>query len=593
MKSNDSLARFRLNLFKIKTALFQIKANEELDKILAHSHDKTEADIYAETEKFLSINQKLRQDILPNNTHLSDDFPSHSVSIENFKALLLRCSSKEERVVLFKLMEERLPQIITKNDQFINICLTIPEKIKEERIIVLRTMQNNLPLLITQVEQFTSMERYLTNEQFNFAFNILQYKLPEYIHISFHFAVCMDRINQFAAEQSDTFLIKLQEKIPSLIDSADDFRTILIYLSLEQRTIVFKLIQNRINDLLQKADDLSDILYYLSEEQKKIVCEEISQEKLFTIIKTGGDLLHIENQLSSELFTIICTRIQEKLPEIFLKKGSEFIKILERMTPDNFIILCNFMQEKLPQMLENSSDFVKILQKLSPDQCAIFCNLIQSKGLLKLLGKPRYAFAQEWLNKLSQLQLVSIFLTDAMSEFMAQGSIDVRKSRYTFNHRMSVSYIAFTQCYFKSLLITLKKVEQEIPAEESDDRAVIKELYTKLKEESIDYFDRLLPFIEKDLVQLNEKETNDIYLMFQKKCRQFLNQANKALNGKSWFRQIAYSIDYFLGVPTSMRLRNWINQGKPGFFDQQFLPVTEKINEFHGDITGLNEARFY
>ncbi len=100
--------------------LFMTKLIKESDKILTKS--KPKADIVddlddTQIDQFLTINEKMSQDYLSNNAN----FSSLDISAEDFITLLSNCSSTEEQSVLFKLMKDKLPQIITNLSAFTEI----------------------------------------------------------------------------------------------------------------------------------------------------------------------------------------------------------------------------------------------------------------------------------------------------------------------------------------------------------------------------------------------------------------------------------------------------------------------------------------
>ena len=198
-------------------------------------------------------------------------------------------------------------------------------------------------------------------------FKSKSWKLPEVIKsprdIQIMFAA-LNIDNANAKDKSAIIYKAIHKHIPTMIKSADDFRTIMSALDEEQRTKLFKSMQEngKLTSFINSAGDLADILEFLNIDEIYEIFDAVSN-KLPALISKSNDsaydfLLACEFLHSRKQRQCLIDTMMAKLP-IHLENIDTFNRLCEYLDWDEKDIFFAKMMDQLPDVMFNDKVWVK------------------------------------------------------------------------------------------------------------------------------------------------------------------------------------------------------------------------------------------
>ena len=252
-------------------------------------------------EQGLSLYESLKgtmPDILP------PEAITRIASVDEFTSIVEKFSPKRQ-VAFYEEWKGRLPGLIQSSYDLSKIRRHLPE---EQRIDLYRSI--HLPTLITNVEHYSTliggasynfisstMESQIPSTERAFIYEAMESYLPGFVQSSYAFK-CMMQALSLDKKQTE-FHDVMKAKLPSLIDSHNDFLNVMEYLTEEQRTEVYEQVKDKLHELIRDCYHFYYATKVLTEAQRTELFLE-QRSKWLDKIHTTNDFCQLSDRLPKE-----------------------------------------------------------------------------------------------------------------------------------------------------------------------------------------------------------------------------------------------------------------------------------------------------
>lgn len=232
---------------------------------------------------------------------------------------ILRYLNENQRMALCEAIKDKLPKIIKTASAFKEFILWIN---KDCRNVVLDLMKENLPEIIETIDDIKIV--FSSYQWSSVVYPNIEDKLPKLIGTANDFCRLLYFLNE---SQRNAAYEKLKFKFPEFIKTSSDFSGVLCYLNEDQRHAVCMSI--KVELLIEEPSDVEFIFLSLRENQCRMI-SEIIKSKLLEIIKTTFDLRNLVFLLSDAKRRVVCETIKDKLTMI-VQSYSDFQHVTDRL----------------------------------------------------------------------------------------------------------------------------------------------------------------------------------------------------------------------------------------------------------------------
>lgn len=173
-------------------------------------------------------------------------------------------------------------------------------------------------------------------------------------------------LRSLSPNQRAIVLSSMVDRIPAIIQSAEELKTVLIYLSETQCAFVCESMKVQLPTILTSSNEFKYLLHVLSEAKRRSVYEAM-QARLPAFIKSGSDFWNVVRFLSEAQRTSVFQAMQAQLPAIITTKD-DFKAVLQHLTNLQCAALCEAMKTQLPAIITSGREFGDVLQHSSKEQ---------------------------------------------------------------------------------------------------------------------------------------------------------------------------------------------------------------------------------
>ena len=183
-------------------------------------------------------------------------------------------------------------------------------------------------------------------------------------------------VSFLSTEEQNRFFDLIQAKLPEMIQKSSDL-SCFAYLPKDKKGILFELIKSKLPDMIQTTNDLS-VFSYLPEDKKSILFDLI-KDKLPNMIQTTDDLL-VFSYLPEDKKSILFDLIKDKLPDMLTENFNT--NFIEDFSPQESMMILQSISEQSWEDIKNNSvmdcdviinntknnpaAFIMLFEKLSP-----------------------------------------------------------------------------------------------------------------------------------------------------------------------------------------------------------------------------------
>ena len=237
--------------------------------------------------------------------------------------------------------------------------------------------------LITNTDQLFAVIGNLQPQQYLIVFCVICDQCPKLIS-SLDRTVLYDLLNDLTVEQSTVICKLIKATLLKWITSAGELGAVLKDLTLEQSGVVCNIIKDELPTLITTASELGEALKGLTPEQSALVCNML-KATLPKLIPSVTELSIVLKNLEPEQCEIVFDAIIAVCPNL-ITSALELGDLLESLTPQQTAIICDIIKAKFPKLISNTFELDLLLENLEPKQreivftavIAVYPNLIRS-----------------------------------------------------------------------------------------------------------------------------------------------------------------------------------------------------------------------
>jgi len=181
------------------------------------------------------------------------------------------------------------------------------------------------------------------------------------------------RLCSLAFNKITLIILKFFQVKPfEMIKTAKDFNEILLITSKEEHLIViFNKMQDKLPEMINSFENFIEVVERLYENQRNVIVNKV-QDKLAEMIKTTDDICKLRMILHPEQFTLLCRGIKwDKLDYMFKTTGNDIFSILKKSGRIKWWESGNKL----------AIGFWWLMNDLEPEQLTAFCKPIPKKYL--------------------------------------------------------------------------------------------------------------------------------------------------------------------------------------------------------------------
>lgn len=349
----------------------------------------------------------------------------------------LRHLSTEQRTIVYEALNDKLPTLIISSADFSSVLSPL---LPEQRTAIYEAMKDRLPHLIKSIDDFHNVRKHLAPEQSIAVYETMRNELPSlikpYILQSDRHSEPYDNLSRvlhnLSTNECADIVPELNDVLPAVIKSSDDYLGISWGLDLEKNAIIYEAMQGILPLLIKTAKDYDEARTYLPPEEsmalyellkdnvphiiKPIIksardvnsfhdfydmmktCPKVRREALYeslkdklpSLIKSANELNTAMLYLSSEQRIALYEAIKTKLPSL-VKSIPDYTFLCGRcVSPEIRQFVYDALKNKLPSMIKSSEDFEAMVkpssyEQLTLEQSTILYEAVKDKlpGMLK------------------------------------------------------------------------------------------------------------------------------------------------------------------------------------------------------------------
>lgn len=366
-------------------------------------------------ELFSSLSPEEIRHLGENTKGLAKQIANQFINIEELSVFILSTKPAVVEAILSISSEELTNKLLLESE---NLSALLSIQDKERSSIILNSLKNYLPKIIASSHVISAFLENLSKEHRLIVFDAIKEHLP--INSARDFKQILKNLSD---EQRIIVFNAEKENFLDLINTAQEFYDVGLYLNPEYRETLFDSVKERIS--IKSSEDITKIMSIILPEQ--LFLDKKHEDTLIKNVQTPKDFMFISQHALDQYGPIIYSLAKEAIFRNIndIKGFNHVAQTLSRYSISSEE-LCIDKKDFLSKFITNGSELAQVMRWLDPSSCCVVTKIL--KDSMSRIVKDE--------NELSNLySQIGPEKTKKISEIMITSTINARQRFFTSNSK--------------------------------------------------------------------------------------------------------------------------------------------------------------